>query len=209
MELFTKGPNRTIACPDGVRASFKFTLRNAKLFFRRDFAQMQANAPVFAENDIIWQPCHELICLAAHLLHKFAKCRPIVIHLREFNARFLAKRFMSRDFSKLCLASSEQFDDFISAVACHWFIKPRYPPVCNRSNPNRSRHRSTKVFGDHLESSLLVSSFGFSSLVFIQGFGVNRAIVSETGSACPARRAGFAWQCRMASPELSNPGRAQ
>ena len=83
---------------DGMRASFKFTLRNAKLFFRRDFAQMQTDSPVFAENNIIWQPCRELICLAAHLLHKVAKCRPIVIDLREFNARFLPKRFMPGTF---------------------------------------------------------------------------------------------------------------
>jgi hypothetical protein len=115
-----------------MRASFKFTLRNAKLFFRRDFAQMQTNAPVFAKNDIIWQPCRELIYLAAHFLHKVAKCWPIVIDLREFNARFLPKRFMTRDFSELCLASSEQLDYFISAAACHWLIKPRYASVCNR-----------------------------------------------------------------------------
>ncbi len=37
----------------------------------------------------------------------------------------------------------------------------------------------------------------------------NPAIVFDGGSMYPARRAGFAWQCRMASPTPSNPGRAQ
>lgn len=128
-ELSPKGPNSAISRVNGMRASFKFTLRNTKFSLCRDFTQMQTDSCVFAENNIIWQPYGKLILFSANLRNKPSKPRPMVRYLGGFNTRLLAEYSFSWDFPKFCLASSEQLDYFVSAAARHGFIEPKSTPV--------------------------------------------------------------------------------
>ncbi len=86
---------------------------------------MQTDFCVFTKNNLIWQPCFELVFLLSEDFNEFSNGRPIITNLGGFYARLLAKDFKTRNSSKFYLASLEKLYYFLAATACRWRNKSK------------------------------------------------------------------------------------